>query len=530
MLPPRPPRLPPAVPLLALTAFFLRFGYAYGSGDQDELIPAVLHLLDGDLFGRDWLVQEVTAGVSVRTYFVWFVALPSLVMPVWLAAALLHVVTQVGVVYGVFSMAWALLRDRLGASAAAFAAVAVTPGMTIGGNAVVSAFLSPSSVASPFALLGLALFFQGRRVAPGLLLGLAACFHLLTGLQAALVLTLAALLGRLGRQELRGLAGFGTAFVAAALPVLVPVAMQQLHPAPAEPGAADPLYVHAFFRNPFHHLASTFPDHRHLRFWPLLATGVAGGVWLHRRGALCCGPFLARAGAVVAALWLTSVVFVEGVPVALVAKLQFFTLAVPVVLVATILACGALVRVLPIVARRFSERTLALLDTAGGTALAAAVAALVLVLAVQGVGRPGMLVEPLQHRQRALSEAEAWARTHTRQDALFAVPPSVSTFRTSAHRAIAANYAGFVFTDRGMQEWFQRLTDLAPLAPPADGIGIKPALDAAYHGHDPTDWYRLREEYGLDYALLERTAAELPFPVAFENAGWRVYRLGGGAL
>src|SRR5690554_5636577 len=77
-------RLPLYVALLTLLAAFLRFGYVYGAGDQDELVPSVLHLLDGSLFTQDWLVQTLTTGVNVRTYFLWLAALPSFALPPWL--------------------------------------------------------------------------------------------------------------------------------------------------------------------------------------------------------------------------------------------------------------------------------------------------------------------------------------------------------------------------------------------------------------------------------------------------------------
>src|SRR5690554_1432897 len=86
-----PSRLPLYVALLAIVAAFLRFGYDYGAGDQDELIPSILRLLDPSLFTRDWLIRTVTDGVNVRTYFLWLAALPSLVLPPWLAVALLWV-------------------------------------------------------------------------------------------------------------------------------------------------------------------------------------------------------------------------------------------------------------------------------------------------------------------------------------------------------------------------------------------------------------------------------------------------------
>lgn len=534
---PRPPArgrrasLPLFVALLAFLASYLRFGYRYGAGDQDELLPSVLHLLDGSLFTQDWLVQTITSGVNVRTYFLWLTALPSLVLPTWLVFFALWALVFGAVAYGVHALALEIGRDQLAAAAGTFVALVVTVRWTLGDNAVLYDLLTPEGVAWAFAIPAIPLFLRRRHVAAGVLLGLAAWFHLLAGAQTALVLGLVGLGGAVARADLEGqqlradlasLVRFAGAFVLVGLPILVPVALEQL--APAGEVRMPPFYIHAQFRNPHHHLFFSFDPAHHARFWPVVIAGVVSGAWLARRGELRHGRALVGGGLVIAVLCAASIVFVEVVPVTLVAKLQFFKLTVLVTLVCSLLAAAAAVRLLPSALRRLGE---AVLGRPGmGLAIAAVLVALIGVLAVRGTGRAGALLHPVRHLETPLGEVERWARTETPRDALFAIPPSVSTFRSFARRAVVADFTGFVFSDAAMQEWFERLMDVAPIPPPETGRGVLPALDAAYHRQPPEAWVQLGSGYGVDYVLVERDATDLPFETVFENERWRVVRLG----
>ncbi|MEP0548503.1 MAG: DUF6798 domain-containing protein [Rhodothermales bacterium] len=525
--------LPLFVALLTLAATFLRFGYVYGSGDQDELIPSLLHLLDGSLFTQDWLVQTVASGVNVRTYFLWLMALPSLVLPGWLSVLLLWIGVTVALSFGVYGLARDLVRDRLAAALSVPVVLVLTVKWTLGANSLAYDALVPEGVAWALAVPAITLFLQRRWGWAGVLLGVAAWFHLLAGAQTALVLGVvglgraalsADLEGQKWRADLLDLVRFGGAFVLAALPILVPVGFEQSATSPTVESAPPPFYIHALFRNPHHHLFFSFGAGAHLRFWPVAVFGIAAGRWLHRRGVLRHGGFLAASGVFIALLCGIAVLFVEIVPVTLVAKLQLFKLTVLVTLVASILVTAAFASLLPDALRRFSEGVL------GRRWIGLAVATVLLVLlaglAVRDVGRPGALLHPLRHQASPLGEVEAWARVATAEDALFATPPSVSTFRTFARRAVVADFTGFVFTDAAMQTWFQRLMDIAPITLPATGVGVKPVLDAAYEQLGPADWQRLQSGYGADYALVAR-GTRLPFAVAFENAEWTVYRLTG---
>lgn len=524
--------MPLWVALITLAGAFLRFGYVYGEGDLDELIPSVLHLLDGSLFTQDWLVQAVTSGVNVRTYFLWLTALPSFVLPVWFTSVALWIGVMLALAYGVFGLGWEVTRSRLGAALAVPIALLVAVKWTLGANSLAYNMHVPEGVAWVIIVPAITLFLQRRWRLSGLVLGLAAWFHLLAAAQIALVLGVVGLAQAIAAVELDGrqlradfiaLLTFSGVFLLAALPILVPVVLDQIAPTDGPAQVVPPFYIHAQFRNPFHHLFFSFEPGHHLRFWPVVVLGLASGVWLARRGALRHGRALAVGGLLVAALCALAVVYVEITPVTLMAKLQFFKLTVLVNLVCSVFIAAALVELLPEALRRLGQW---MLDQRRiGLAVTLGLVLVVGVLAVRGIGRPGALLFPVRHLASPLGEVEQWAQAETPTDALFAVPPSASSFRSFARRAIVADYAGFVFTDADMQIWFRRLIDIAPIPPPETGLGVVPVLDAAYQRHSPDDWRRLQSGYGIDYVLMSQDAPALPFSVAFENEGWVVYRL-----
>ena len=57
-----------------------------------------------------------------------------------------------------------------------------------------------------------------------------------------------------------------------------------------------------------------------------------------------------------------------------------------------------------------------------------------------------------------------WAATQSPRNAVFAVPPSWSGFRSEAHRAIVVDFKAFPFQETPIYTWFERLMDLAEIA------------------------------------------------------------------
>lgn len=495
----------------------------YGGSDQDELVPAALHLLNSNLFTTDWLIQNVTSEMNVRSIFVGLMTASGAVVPLWLGVAILHILVWCAVAYGIFAIAYELTRDHFASALSMLVAVLVTPIMTLGGNIVIHNMLVPEGVAWALALPGITLFLRKRWLLAGAFLGVSAWFHLLAGGLTALALVVIVLIRsyeRTSGYRIAEAARLSAAFVIIALPVIIPVLLTQ---AGGDPDGESPFYIHAVFRNPWHHLFFSFDLSRHLRFWPLMALGGLSLWHLSKTKCITYAPEIVRFWLVVFLLCCLSIVFVELVPVEIVAKLQFFKLTVPAALIASILISAVIVRWLPKTIRGVGEQLLSWRKL--GLVCALALAAIVLMLAVRGAGLPGALMYPIVHQQTELGGVEAWARTQTSDEALFAIPPSVSTFRSFGERSVVANWNAFVFSDRAMQTWYERLMAMAPIDRPARGVNPKPELDSAYGRHTVEEWLDLQARFSIDFALLGAEAELLSFPVAFENQEWVVYDL-----
>lgn len=520
---PRPWLAPAGVVAALFAAYTLRFGYGYGSGDHDELVPSALALLSGErLFARDWLVQTVLDGVNVRTAFVWLLAVMGRAMPLPAAAAVLHVSAWAATAAGVYALGWTLARSRLAAAFGAALALVIAVAFPIGSNAVVASLVTPEGVAWALLVPALALWLAGRPAWAGAFVGVAAWFHLLAAALVGLWLAGATLAhGRAAGGRLRGLARLAVPAGALALPVLVPVALAQLGGA-ADPAGPSPLAVHAVFRNPWHHLFFSFPLGTQLKFWTLVAAGLAAARALHRSGRLRHGADVARLWALAALGGLTAVLFVEVWPVEAVAKLQLFKLAVPSALLASLTVGAWLAARVP---RAWRDRSRGLVDRHRRWASGAVVAVVAAAMLPGAFGRGpyARRYQPVVQPSTPMGRVEAWARTKTPVGTLFLVPPSASTFRSHARRAVVITWNGFVFGDREMQLWHRRLMSVAPVAPPR-GSDPRVALDRSYAARSASEWRRLRAAYDVDLAVVPDTL-RLPFPVVFRTDGWQVVRL-----
>lgn len=521
-----------AVCLAALLLFFLRFGHDYGSSDQDELIPVLLHEADPALFANDWFVQTQSEGFSVRRYFLWVLVGLHATMPLWLAFLTLYLASWLGTAAAVYVMARHLTGNVVAAAAAVVGALVLTPQWTLGGNDLVHNLLVPSMPAWTCALWGLYAVLRERHLLAGALLGVATCLQALVGLQVAglLGLCLAAeqlwhiRTGNRATIDIRPLLQFTSAYLLLAAFVLVPVLGQVSAPA----GGQEPsiFYIMAQFRNPHHYLPFSFSARSALLFSCVTLVGLAAGVWLYRRGGLRHGPLLASMLGAVVAIDVGALFFTEFAPLLFVAKLQLFKYTVLVKLLMVIVICGAAVRLLPDALQAWLDglfsrgRTLAAVAFVGG--------GVVLAAALLGDGLLHDRIRFLARAETPAARVAAWARTQTPPGAVFATPPSLFTFRTDARRAIVVNFKAFPFQEAHIGPWFTRLTDLAPAERPARGGGaVLPALDAAYHRLSPAQVVDLAGRYGFDFIVRARPFEGSPAPLtlAHSTGGWHVYHV-----
>lgn len=521
---------PPLWVLLAIAlAHFWRWGYAYGSGDHDEILPQALHVLDGDLFTRDWFVQSQAEGVTVRTAFVWVLRVLCLVLPLPVAVAVAHVVVLLATIDGAYRLGLTLVPDQVGAALGTFAALVLVPHWTLGHNAITYNTMVPEALGWALALPAIRLFVKGRRLRAAGLLGLAGWFQPLVGVQTAAVLGLVALweavVGRSPRRVGQAVA-FGAVFAFVAAPVFVPVLLTPPDPAAGAVARYSTFRVLAETRVPHHYLFFSFGWGSYVRFGLVAAAGLAALVALRRRGLLRPARFVLRFLIVIAGVCAFALVLTEGVPVLFVAKLQLFKLTVLATTVLALLAAAWVATTLPERVRTLATRGLAM--RRWGWAAVAAGGLLTAALAAGGVGRPAAKLFPLTYARSDLAEVERWVRANTPKDALFLIPPSNTTFRIHARRSVAVNFKPTPYQEGAIHVWLDRLSAVAPAPlPERGGLAFVGVLDKAYAANAPADWTRLAGRFGAEFALVDARHTPRPPPgePVIRVGDWAVYPL-----
>ena len=513
--------------LAALLLYVLRFGYDYGASDQDEFLPYLLHRLDPELLAQDWFVLTQASSFGIRTYFVMLLQAIALVVPVWLVILILYMGAWLLIAGAVYERGYAVTRTRLAAGAAVVVALVLTPQWTLGGNDLVHSMLVPSMCGWGLGLWGIVFFLRYRPGQAAFLLGAATWLQALVGLQLAGLLGLI-LLWRLiaNRGGGRHLLLFAGVYAMAALPVLGPLLLQQLSGATPVEDAPSMFYILAQFRVPHHYLFYSFPARSLVRFGALMVLGLTSLVLLHRRQRVHYSTFLIRTLGCIAGLCVLAFLFTEIRPVFFVVQLQLFKTTVLAKLLFVILICGGVFAWLPAPFARPLDRLMDL----KGWGLAAVLGIWLLAIGSVFLGFEVLRAKagPLAHKGTPTEQVETWARTQTPRDAVFAVPPSWSGFRSRARRAIVVNYKAFPYRDRLNLTWFERLTQMAPISlPQRSGPAIQDSLDAAFLRQPVPALHRLADRYDFDYVVRDRrfTPASSSFEQVYISGEWIVYRI-----
>ena len=511
------------VAVLAALVYLLKHGYAYGTGDHDEMLPQLLRLLDPDLYPRDPFVVEQGARFTVRTPFLWLLRAVCLVLPPPAALAAVWAAGLAAVAAGVFALGRALSVDRPPAALATVVAVGVISTWTVSGSALAFRALVPEMLAWALALPALRWAVRGEAVRAGVFLALAAYLQLLVGALTTGVLALALVLGARGgtaRERWAEALKLGGAALAVALPLAVLVLRDRATGPPVPADGLPSWFLIVELRLPHHYLPSHFGAGAWLRFGTVAAAGTAALLWLRQCGRplVFAERFALAVALVCAAAW----VLVEGAQSLLVAQLQVFKTTVPLVALWVTAAAAAGFGALPYRLREAAEAPFRRPAAAWAATLAAA------------VGVALLLAGPLQprldvRRPADARAAERWAATQTARDALFVVPPSNTWFRSGSRRSVAVTFKPTAFQEGSTHVWYRRLLQVAPAAAgsPTRGFAFAQALDDAYAHNAPSDWRALAATTGADYALVdaEHTVSPPPGRPVFQSGRWAVYAL-----
>lgn len=285
-------------------------------------------------------------------------------------------------------------------------------------------------------------------------------------------------------------------------------------------------YLMAQFRAPHHYLFYSFPARSVARFAALMGLGLTSLVLLHRRQRVHYSTFLIRTLGCIAGLCVLAFLFTEIRPVFFVVQLQLFKTTVLAKLLFVILICGGVFAWLPAPFARPLDRLMDL----KGWGLAAVLGIWLLAIGSVFLGFEVLRAKagPLAREGTPTEQVETWARTQTPRDAVFAVPPSWSGFRSRARRAIVVNYKAFPYRDRLNLTWFERLTQMAPISlPQRSGPAIQDSLDAAFLRQPVPALHRLADRYDFDYVVRDRrfTPASSSFEQVYISGEWIVYRI-----
>ncbi|MDX1429306.1 MAG: DUF6798 domain-containing protein [Rhodothermales bacterium] len=495
----------------ALALWWFRFDYSWATGDQDEFVPYLLHLIDPSLLAADWFVQTQSEAVSVRTPFVFLLRVLCYVTGPQYAILTVFVVAWFAIGWSVFRLTEIIGNNIVGAVAAVIIVLALTPKWTLGGNDVVYAMLVPEMAAWAVGLPGLIALFRNRWLLAGCLIAISGWLQLLVGLHLLILIALCGipdLITDFAGWRRRYLVSIATGLLLIS-PILAVIVSQQL----GQGGSTevDLLWVLAHYRAPYHYLPSAFPPQSYLKFFVLLFCGGASVLWLRRtarndRDIQLCVRILFSIGVCVA----IAAVLTEVIPVAPIVKLQLYKTTVVAKLLLISLACAAVgitvARRVVVPARRY-------------VAVAVTITALIRLAAARLFSGP--LLEDAE-----TDSLERWARASTNHDDRFMIPPSVSSFRSRAQRPIVVNYAAVPFAPNDMAEWYRRLQEMAPVENPVRGIALKTQLDSAFHRTETDELVGLAEKYDVRY--LARRADEIrlaDLPIAYQDSVWVVYNM-----
>ncbi len=475
----------------ALTAtglFLLRYGYGFGFSDQDEFLPLVSRILDKDLFLADWFVSMQFEGFSIRWPMALLIALPSTFLPVWAVVLVVHLSTAIVSATAVARLSDRIFQSRMTTLAIVIAVMAVTTRFNPGGNDILHGMLVPSSVAWCLILTAIERMQACRFLTTGFLLGAAALFHPLIGLQAGGILLFIAMTWSdvSTRQRIRLSVPF--------LAVLIPLLIQLAAVGKATPEATTILTT---LRAPHHYLPGAFTGSSWILFGSLLAfaatcllldTSSKSGADRYHRPAYYPSvrswdrQFLTRmilVSTVLLGCSLLVTVWPLQLPQAL--RLQPWAVSPLVRVLATVVLCGYVMQWLMCRLGAF----LPVLDgpiaklhphhpRMAETGLLV-VGSMILLFslyayrdAIHGTGHPD-------------KELHTWAQENSTKDAVFVVPPSMTGFQFGSKRAQYVSFKSFPFADEPTQAWWERLQEIAPVnRQTPGGLRLLERLDSAY--------------------------------------------------
>lgn len=126
---------------------------------------------------------------------------------------------------------------------------------------------------------------------------------------------------------------------------------------------------------------------------------------------------------------------------------------------------------------------------------------------------------------RGLVDALFWIRNSTPVNSTVLTDPFIDMFHVTAERAQFVAFKDVPQTDRNVLEWYRRMIALNNGVEPAHrGFKMQEELEHSYYSLEPATVRRLAQEYKLDY-YLDKKGRKLPFRAVYENRNYILYSI-----
>jgi len=164
--------------------FFLINGYSFWESDHNEQIPRVLRIVDEHYLSSDWWLNSVSANFTPRTVFVLTMGLLSKVLGLKAAYFLVYIFLLFFLVFYLSKIMYLLYPD-IRAIPPFLYMVLFCNSYALGGNLVVDNSLIPSYVSLSLIVYVVYCFMRKKYLLCFLWLGIVFCFHWVNGLLLA---------------------------------------------------------------------------------------------------------------------------------------------------------------------------------------------------------------------------------------------------------------------------------------------------------------------------------------------------------
>jgi hypothetical protein len=428
--------------LAVAIGFLVLKGYTYGLSDQAEHLPQVLRMAHPELYAGDPFVDAATAHFTVRHWYVWLMFGMNHLMPLPWAAFVLTVLSITLLCWSVLRMAELVNGDRISPLLAPILALTVFYGCTVGLNHITYTSFISSTPAKALGALGLLLWLRQRWAWAGAVLGLAALFQVLVGLQLVAVLVAVSVLTGQWRSAMR-MAG---AFALGSAPMLGPVLWRQFGPEGMATDMDAYFRILFDFRNPHHYLPWHFPMAHYFLFGlmaigTLLSLRARPTAWSQRMALMImviCGGML---------FYSILMATPQGIGIG---RLQWFKSTIWVTVLGSLAISGLWADVL--------RRAEGVVRFARPVSMAVAITGLVFMLVAPHTG-----IAKLNHRYMVdgtdrtdLGAMHRWIAANTPSDAMFLIPPDDSGFALQAQRPHFVGWQAIIHEPYFMLPWYDR--------------------------------------------------------------------------